>query len=233
MAYYDKIAAKWHKITGYKGGSFKELILNERIISKVGMVDSKSILEIGIGNGYFMPMLLRKKSGQVPKTIFLTDISKKNLEIARKNFKVRNAIYQRLDLYDKFIVSDNSMDLVLSTMVFNEVNKVGLENGFREMKRVLKNGGQFVISVLHPEFIEKQMERGVVKNNMMVSKDGMKIPSFERKLDQYLDLLELLELEFEMEAVFGNKKLFNMKPKLKEIAETPIALIIYGNNSVV
>ncbi len=228
MAYYDKIAAKWHKVTGYKGGSFKELILNERIISKVGIIASKSILEIGIGNGYFMPMLLRRKSGQVPGTIFLTDVSKKNLEIARKNFKLRNAIYQRLDLYDKFIVSDSSMDLVLSTMVFNEVSDVGLENGFKEIKRVLKNGGQFVVSVLHPEFIQKQMERGVVKDNMMTSKDGMKIPSVERKLDAYLRCLELLELEFELEAVFGNKKLFNMKPKLKEIAETPIAMIYYS-----
>ena len=30
MAYCDKIAARWHKITGYKGGAFKELILNEK-----------------------------------------------------------------------------------------------------------------------------------------------------------------------------------------------------------
>ncbi len=33
MVYYDKISSKWHKITGYKGGSFKELILNNKIIS--------------------------------------------------------------------------------------------------------------------------------------------------------------------------------------------------------
>lgn len=231
MAYYDKIASKWHKVTGYKGGSFKELVLNERIISKVDVIGSKSILEIGIGNGYFMPMLLRRKSGQVPSTIFLTDVSRKNLEIARKNFKVKNSIYQLLDLYDKFIVNDGSMDLVLSTMVFNEVSSKGLENGFKEIKRVLKNSGQFVVTVLHPAFIQKQIERGVVKDNMMTSKDGMKIPSVGRKLEEYFNLLEALELEYETDVVFGNKKLFNMKPKLKEIQDIPIALILFGKKS--
>jgi hypothetical protein len=34
MAYYDKIANHWHKITGYSGGAFKKYILNDRIRSE-------------------------------------------------------------------------------------------------------------------------------------------------------------------------------------------------------
>jgi len=228
MTYYDKIALKWHKITGYKGGSFKELILNQKIISKVENINSKKILEIGIGNGYFMPLLMKKKSGQVPENIYLTDVSKRNIEIAKKHFKVNNATYLKLDVYQKFKFEDNSIDLIISNMVFNEVSLKGLENGFREIKRVLSKEGKFIITVLHPKFIKKQIDRGVIKNNMMTSKDGIKIPSIERTFDAYNAVLEKTKLSFETEDVYGNKKLFNMKAKLKEIKDIPIALIIYG-----
>ena len=231
MAYYDKIAIKWHKYTGYKGGSFKELILNEKIISKVDEIKSKTILEIGIGNGYFMPLLMKNKSGQIPDKIFLTDLSLKNLEIAKKNFKVPNSVHRRLDLYKKFGFDDSSIDLIISNMVFNEVNSRGLRNGVDEIKRVLRHRGKFIISVLHPKFIKKQIERGAIKNNMMVSTNGLRIPTVERNLEEYIRLLDSRKFIYELEDVFGNKKLFNKKPKLKELEEIPIGLIIFGESN--
>ena len=174
MAYYDKIATKWHKYTGYKGGSFKELILNEKVISKVGEIKSKNILEIGIGNGYFMPLLMKRKSGQVPNKISLTDISLKNLEIAKKNFKVPNSIYKRLDLYKRFGFEDSTIDLIISNMVFNEINSRGLLNGIDEITRVLKQGGQFIISVLHPDFIQSSK---ILKGNLSVLFHGHQNPA--------------------------------------------------------
>jgi len=226
MAYYDKIAAKWHKTTGFKGGSFKEFVLNEKVISKINNIESKTILEIGIGNGYFMPLLIKKKSGQKPERILLTDISLKNIEIAKKNFKVPNSKYQKLDLYKEFNI--DVIDLVISNMVFNELKIAGIKNGITEIKRVLKMNGEFIISVLHPKFIEKQIEREVVKNNMMISKGGLKLPVMKRDLKDYEKLLDEAELNYETQDVYGNKKLFNMKPKLKEINEIPIGLIISG-----
>jgi len=228
MAYYDKIASKWNKITGYKGGTFKELILNDHVISKVTDIDTKVILEIGIGNGYFMPLLLRKRSGQVPECIYLTDLSGKNIEIAKKQFRVKNATYQKLDVYKKFNYPDNSIDIIISNMVFNELKGKGVENGFSEIKRVLKPQGKFVISALHPQFIDVQIQRGVVKNDLMTSKNGIKIPAIKRSVDKYLELLDDLEFEYSIEDIYGNKKLFNMKPKLKEIAEIPIAILLFG-----
>jgi len=228
MAYYDQIASKWHQYTGYKGGSFKELILNEKVISKVDQIQSKNILEIGIGNGYFMPLLMKRKSGQVPDKIFLTDVSQKNIEIARKNFKVPNSIYKKLDLYKKFEFEDHSIDLIISNMVFNEINSKGLQNGLDEIKRILRHNGKFVISVLHPDFIAKQIERGVIKNNLMISGNGLKIPTMERGLAEYKNTFKERDLTFELEEVFGNKKLYNKKPKLKTLKNIPIGLIIFG-----
>jgi len=35
MAYYDAIAKQWHEATGYKGGAFKELVLNNILLEAV------------------------------------------------------------------------------------------------------------------------------------------------------------------------------------------------------
>ena len=35
MAYYDGIAKRWHETTGYKGGAFKELVLNNILLEKL------------------------------------------------------------------------------------------------------------------------------------------------------------------------------------------------------
>ena len=188
-------------------------------------------MEIGIGNGYFMPLLLRKKSGQVPEKIALTDVSYKNIEIAKKHFFIKGTIYQKLDIYKRFSIEDQSVDLIVSNLVFNEVGEKGLINGFAEIKRILQPDGGFVVSVLHPGFIAKQLQRGVIKNNLMTSKNGMKIPTVKRQLKEYQELLSTLEFKYEIIDIFGNKKLFNKKTRLKEIQEVPIALLILGRSS--
>ena len=116
-------------------------------------------------------------------------------------------------------------------MVFNELKDEGIKNGFSEIKRVLKPQGKFVISALHPKFIEAQIQRGVIKNGLMISKDGIKIPAIKRSVDKYLEVLDDLGFEYSTEDIYGNKKLFNSKPKLKEIAEIPIAIIISGTKN--
>jgi hypothetical protein len=35
MAYYDRIAKQWHEATGYKGGAFKELVLNGVLLRRI------------------------------------------------------------------------------------------------------------------------------------------------------------------------------------------------------
>jgi hypothetical protein len=82
MAYYDSIAKRWHETTGAKGGAFKELVLNNILLQKLSGIDNCSILELGAGNGYFLPLVLRRFSGQAPSRITVTDQSERLLEIA-------------------------------------------------------------------------------------------------------------------------------------------------------
>ena len=45
MPHYDKIAKQWHSITGYSGGSFKRLILNDKILSKIQRIEDKTLIQ--------------------------------------------------------------------------------------------------------------------------------------------------------------------------------------------
>ncbi len=53
MAYYDHIAKKWHAVTGYRGGAFKQFVLNDVLLENIPAIASQAILELGAGNGYF------------------------------------------------------------------------------------------------------------------------------------------------------------------------------------
>ena len=98
MAYYDHIARQWHAATGYTGGAFKELVLNDLLLEKIASIDRCAILELGAGNGYFLPLVLRRFSGQSPARIVVTDQSAKMLELAQRHFRLPDATYQCLDV---------------------------------------------------------------------------------------------------------------------------------------
>ena len=98
MAYYDRIAKQWHDVTGYAGGAFKELVLNDVLLQQIPGIEGRSLLELGTGNGYFLPLVFRRFSGQVPKVVVITDQSETLLSIARKRFSVPMAAYQVLDV---------------------------------------------------------------------------------------------------------------------------------------
>src|SRR2546426_6337561 len=110
--YYDRIARKWHSVTGAQGGALKKLVLNDLVLDKLTGIAGLSILELGAGNGYFMPLVLRRFSGEVPARIVITDLSRVLLDLARRSFRVRDAEYLTLDVRDAFPFPDESFDLI-------------------------------------------------------------------------------------------------------------------------
>src|SRR5688572_21434362 len=111
MTYYDTIAEQWHQTTGSEGGACKKLVLNDILLKKMPAIDKCAILELGTGNGYFLPLMLRHFAGQMPSSITLTDQSEKQLEIAKTHFQIANAEYQVLDVCDPFPLDDGKFDI--------------------------------------------------------------------------------------------------------------------------
>lgn len=165
MSYYDRIAKKWHEITGYRGGAFKRLVLNEFLLDRIPGISGQAVLELGAGNGYFMPMLMERFSGQPPKRVVITDISSRLLEITQRHFRIDGAEYRQLDIRREFPFGVREFDLILATMVFNEVSDSSLKKALRECRRVLSEAGVLLFTVTHPQFVESLRKREQTKRD--------------------------------------------------------------------
>jgi SAM-dependent methyltransferase len=186
MAYYDRIARKWHDVTGFHGGAFKKYILNDLLISKIGDVAGRSILELGAGNGYFMPLLLRRSSSQQPAPLVITDQSSPLLELARRHFLIPGAEYLLLEARRRFPFEAKMFDMVLATMVFNEVPTPGLRQALSECHRVLRPAGRLLATVSHPQFSESLARREELRSTgsgvTMPGAEGLRLPVVRRSV---------------------------------------------------
>jgi SAM-dependent methyltransferase len=229
MAYYDRIANQWHSATGYRGGAFKEYVLNDLLLEKIPGVGDRAILELGAGNGYFLPMLVQRYSGQRPSSVTITDGSRRLLELAEARFGLSGAVYQVLDVRRPFPLADGSMDLVLATFVFNEVPNKGSREGASECYRVLSPGGLFLMTVTHPDFVNSLNRRGLLRRSggllTMPGAADLRLPVVRRSVETYRGILANSGFHFEEEDVYPNDKVLNAKPGLKEAGNVPLALL--------
>jgi ubiquinone/menaquinone biosynthesis C-methylase UbiE len=237
MSYYDNIAKQWHEFTGYKGGVFKELVLNNALIEKIPEVNNYSILELGAGNGYFMPLLLKRFSGQVPSEIIITDKSERLLEIAKRHFRIPDAEYQNMDVCRSFPYASNSFDLIIASMVFNELPSNCCRNALRECYRILKRNSLLLISVLHPDFIGSLQKRELLrttKNEVltMPGSGNLRLPVVIRSLENYRSCLREAGFHYEETEVNSSKEVLNIKAGLRNAGNVPIALVYACTNKI-
>ncbi len=231
MPYYDKIAKQWHQVTGYKGGSFKEHVLNDVLLQKITGINDCSILEVGAGNGYFLPLVLRRFSGQVPSSIIITDQSIQQLENAEKHFGVVGGQYRLLDICRPFPFENNRFDIILAIMVLNEVPPKCFEKAIQECYRTLATGGTFLIAVTHPDFVERLRKKGLIQRTSgnlltMPGSGDLRLPIIIRPREIYEKMLDEAGFEYECEDIYPTKKVLNERPGLRDIGGVPVALVI-------
>ena len=230
MAYYDDIARQWHAVTGYAGGAFKELALNDALLRHLPGIEGRAILELGAGNGYFMPLVLRRFAGQVPAVLVVTDQSEALLRIARTQFRVPGATYQRLDVRQPFPFGAGQFDVVLASMLFNEVPNTGFRHALGECARVLAPGGRLLMAVLHPQFVHSLDERGVLKPTpsgvlTMPGADRLRLPVVIRSLAAYQRGLTEAGFEFEQEDVYPTEAVLSARAGLRHAQGLPLAAV--------
>ncbi len=233
MAYYDRIAKQWHRVTGYSGGSLKRHILNDRIIACIGSVDDVSILEVGAGNGYFMPLVMKRFSGQIPRRLVISDASQRLLDIVQTSFAIPDAEYMCLDIRKPLPLAANSFDLILATMVFNEINTSGLNAAFEQFSRVLRTPGRIIATVTHPDFIESLSRRGQIRKQKgylsMPGAKGLRLPVVVRTVDEYLKLFHWHGFNAREEGIYPSQQVLRDKPGLAKAGNIPIAAIFVAD----
>jgi len=230
MAYYDRIARRWHRATGYRGGGFKRHVLNDVLIEKMPAVAGRSILELGAGNGYFMPLALDRFSGQIPERTVITDGSARLLALAETEFRIPAAEYLQLDVRSQFPFEDASFDLILATMIFNEVSTGGLRRALIECRRVLRVSGLLLITITHPEFIasldrRKELEQDRNGVLTMPGPAGISLPIVPRRVSDYEQLLAKTDFTWDKSNVRMTEKVLREKPGLRHVGNRPLALI--------
>ena len=128
---YDKYAEFYDKKLAYLDGFEKNLI-----VRMAGDLDGKKVLDLGCGTGRLIKPLLEKGA-----QVCGADISSKMLKIAEKKFsKVK---FFKTDA-EKTPFKDDRFDIVVAGFLIVHVKD--LDKVFREVYRILKPGGCFIVS---------------------------------------------------------------------------------------
>jgi SAM-dependent methyltransferase len=231
MAYYDRIAHLWHRETGFHGGAFKRHVLNAELMQCFDHLAGISILELGAGNGYLMPLVMERYSGQVPHEVWITDASESLLEIAQRSNRIADARYAVLDIRHKFQFEDERFDLIIASMVLNEIGNRGLKNAVQEAHRVLRRNGRLVVAITHPGFVFDLKKRGEILRGKrgvltMPGAGRLRLPIAIRSVDRYRKVLYAAGFEFQEKDLYATEQVLNEKPGLKKVKDIPIALIL-------
>ena len=197
----------------------------------MGAVEGQAILELGAGNGYFLPLALRRYSGQTPAHLVVTDNSRALLRIAERHFRLPDAEYRLLDLRDPFLLPDASFDLILATMVFNELTTPDLRHALVECHRVLRPAGRLLATVTHPDFVASLAKRGVLRaagpeRALMPGAEGLPLPVVRRSPQNYIALLETAGFAVDRSDVYATAEVLRAKPGLRHAAGVPLALVL-------
>jgi SAM-dependent methyltransferase len=231
VAYYDRIAKQWHRVTGYHGGAFKRYVLNDALLEKIARIEGRAILELGAGNGYFAPLMLRRFSGQMPRRLVISDQSSALLDIARTAFALEGAEYLTLDVQAALPFAAGAFELILASMLFNELTASGLRNALRECHRVLAPDGHLLAAVPHPDLVYALAKKGALTDFgrglfAMPSTKGLRLPVARRSTQAYRELLEACGFQVTLDDVYPDERTLHEKSGLKAGRATPTALLM-------
>ncbi len=166
----------------------------------LGDLKNKKILEISCG-GAQCGIAMAKKGAKVTGI----DISKEQLKFAEKLAEKNKA---KIDLYQGDVkklnkIKPNSQDIVFTAWALHYVDN--LESCFKEVHRVLKKGGNFVLAIPHPFYSlinpkTLKIIKSYFKTGKWEERDGNeKFVMYHRKISDIVNIL--VEANFKIEKI--------------------------------
>jgi ubiquinone/menaquinone biosynthesis C-methylase UbiE len=197
-------------------------------ISLLPTVKGKKVLDAACGPGVYSEWLISQGA-----KVVAVDASAKMVELAKKRlgetFDVRQA-----DLSKPLTFLKNSyFDIVLSPLTMGYIED--WHSTFKEFYRVLRPGGQFILSVTHPFFDYSFFKSNSYFETELVgcewtgfSPIKVYMPSFRRSLEATIN--PLMEAGFRLEKILEprpTEKFKELDPEnFRELSEQPIFLCI-------
>lgn len=228
--YYSKIAKEWHEATGAYGGPLKRYALNHLLLDRIGPIRALRILELGAGNGYFSKMLADRHPDQVPAVWIVSEASGALLRIAQEELRVPHATYLQIDVRRNLPFASHTFDLVVASMMFNELPDAVLEWTVAECERVLDASGRLLTAIVHPEFVAHLQSAGKLSRVgqdfwTMPGRGTLRVPIVVRSDAAYQRVLQAAGFVVESVPVLSTDAMRQEHPGLRHAEGVPLALV--------
>ena len=144
---YDDIADGIADYAGEIGGDIQRYIVAPAMLSMIGPVDGKKVLDLYCGAGY-----LSRRLALAGANVTAVDSSERLIGIAREinyreNENIKYAIAEPTDLS---VIDDSTYDDIVCNMGLMMTRD--LTGTIAELARLVKMGGRFIFSIVHPCF---------------------------------------------------------------------------------
>ena len=158
-AAYDLWADKYDHQQGNLMMDLDEEVFNSMLSETV--VTDKVVADIGCGTGRHWPKIREKQ----PARLIGYDVSKKMLNRLRDKYFTAEVYLSTGYMMPQ--VKDQSVDLLISTLTIAHIER--FEKAFTEWKRVLKKGGEMILTDYHPEALARGAKRTFLHQGKIVS----------------------------------------------------------------
>jgi SAM-dependent methyltransferase len=146
--HWDAVAPRWSEQVRAGMDIYREYFNNPAFLRFVGNLSGKLVLDAGCGEGFNTRLLAASGA-----RIVGADISPGMIALAREEEErnPRGIRYEATSFSDLHPFADESFDVVVSFMAL--MDGPDLPGAVRAVHRVLRAGGEFFFSVLHPCFL--------------------------------------------------------------------------------
>ncbi len=147
---WDEAAEEFTSFFGDGGDRWHKHIINPSLLALAGDLAGKTVLDLACGEGHLARHLAELTHGDI--RLFGVDASQAMIRIARERSQAfpDSLTFQLGDATDLRPIPSDTFDIVICSMALHDIK--GYRQAISEAARVLKPGGAFLFSILHPCF---------------------------------------------------------------------------------
>ena len=148
---WDQAIGSWVEFVRTGKDHYREHMNGPSLKRLIGDVNGKSMLDMACGEGYFSRYYARTGADVVG-----VDFSEEMIKAAREE-ESRNPLgitYHLADVTDMSLLESETFDIAFSFMALMDITDY--ESAIGEASRILKRGGRFVFTIIHPCFEERR-----------------------------------------------------------------------------
>jgi SAM-dependent methyltransferase len=233
-----QLAPVWIKEAREGRNAMRRGLLDKPMMEACGRVRGLRILDSGCGEGRFCGMLVERGA----KYVLGVDLCEPMINAARE-LQTGTDVYQLADVQELNFLEDETFDLAVSYL--NQCDLSDFKANNREIFRVLKPRGRFIISNLHPMrsavgghrtedgtkqhvVLDRYFDEGGRRWNMM----AVELTNFHRTLSTYVQAYR--ESGFAMEGIIEptvERKNLALYPELDDELRVPNFIIFILNKA--